>query len=94
MDIEKNTVEYLAKLARIRMTDEEINRMRGELATIISYVSQLNTVGTEVLNESRHILPLENIWREDATAPSLPRNEVLKNAPEKARGMFKVPKII
>jgi aspartyl-tRNA(Asn)/glutamyl-tRNA(Gln) amidotransferase subunit C len=93
-DIEKGTVEYLAKLSRILLTEEEITRMKTELGTILSYVSQLNEVETDMTGETFNVLGLKDIRRNDEVKPSLPKEDVLKNGPETSRGFFRVPKII
>ncbi len=92
--IDKNTIDYIAKLARIRLSEEEKNRFVSDLESIIGYVSQLNQLNTQNIEPAKHVLPLHNICRKDKRKQSLRSEEVLKNAPEKADNMFKVPGII
>ncbi|HPC29919.1 MAG TPA: Asp-tRNA(Asn)/Glu-tRNA(Gln) amidotransferase subunit GatC [Candidatus Ratteibacteria bacterium] len=92
--IDRKTVNYLAKLARIRIDETQMDSIVSDLATIISYVSQLNQINTEDVQPAKHVLPFHNISRKDNTKPSLPLEDVLKNAPEKTGNFFKVPKII
>jgi len=87
-------VAYVAKLARIALTEEEIQRLGGQLGDILDYIDTLNEVDTEDVPPMSHVLPLENIYREDAVGTSLPVDEVLDNAPSKKGNFFKVPKII
>ncbi|HOC03215.1 MAG TPA: Asp-tRNA(Asn)/Glu-tRNA(Gln) amidotransferase subunit GatC [bacterium] len=92
--IDRKTVNYLAKLARIRIDETQMDSIVSDLATIISYVSQLNQINTEDVQPAKHVLPFHNISRKDNIKPSLPLEDVLKNAPEKTGNFFKVPKII
>ena len=93
-EIDRRTINYLAKLARIRIDETQMDSIVSDLATIISYVSQLNQINTEDVQPAKHVLPFHNISRKDNTKPSLPLEDVLKNAPEKTGNFFKVPKII
>jgi len=87
-------VVYVAKLARLALSAEEIERLGAQLNGIIDYVSELNEVDTSAVEPTSHVLPLKNVYREDKAGPSLPVDEVLKNAPSKEDGFFKVPKVI
>ncbi|MCM8821275.1 MAG: Asp-tRNA(Asn)/Glu-tRNA(Gln) amidotransferase subunit GatC [Candidatus Omnitrophica bacterium] len=93
-DIDKSAIEYLAKLARIKLKDEEMEKLIADLKNIIDYVSQLNQLNTENVEPAKHVLPYCNVCRKDVKKNSLPVEEVLKNAPERAENMFKVPGII
>lgn len=90
----KIDVVYVAKLARLALTEEEIKRLSGQLNDILDYINKLNKVDTKDAEPTTHVLPLENAHREDAVRPSLPIGEVLKNAPSKDGNFFKVPKVI
>lgn len=92
--MDKNTVEYLAKLARIKLSDAEISKLVRDLETILDYVSQLNQLDTEKVKPVTHVLRLNNVFRKDEKKSSLQVVEVFKNAPEKTENMFKVPGII
>ncbi|MCM8816213.1 MAG: Asp-tRNA(Asn)/Glu-tRNA(Gln) amidotransferase subunit GatC [Candidatus Omnitrophica bacterium] len=76
------------------MNEQEKNKLVEDLETILEYVSQLNQLNTEKVEPAKHVLKLNNVMRKDQIKPSLPVEEVLKNAPEKTKKMFRVPGII
>jgi aspartyl-tRNA(Asn)/glutamyl-tRNA(Gln) amidotransferase subunit C len=88
------TVEHVANLARLYLSEEEKKEMANTLSSILDYMDKLNELDTTDVPPTAHIIPLKNVFREDVVKESLPREEVLKNAPEKERGFFKVPRII
>lgn len=94
MKITIETVEHVANLARLYLSEEEKKEMANTLSSILDYMDKLNELDTTDVPPTAHIIPLKNVFREDVVKESLPREEVLKNAPEKERGFFKVPRII
>ncbi len=94
MAITAKDVEYLAHLARVELSPEEIQRFSGQLDEILAYVGKLKQAKTEGVAPTSHVLPLSNVFREDKTAPSLPTEETLSNAPERDGPFFRVPQII
>jgi len=90
----EGVVKYIAKLARLALSSEEITLFGGQLSDILNYISKLNEVDTENIEPTSHVEPLQNVEREDVVKPSLPIGEVLKNAPSKEGNFFKVPKVI
>lgn len=94
MGISPKDVEYLAHLARVELSPEEIQRFAGQLDEILAYVEKLKGARTEGVAPTSHVLPLSNVFREDRQAPSLPTEEALSNAPEREGSFFKVPQII
>ncbi len=92
--ITKKDVEYVAKLARLKLSEEEKERFTKQLDQILKYVGKLNKLDTEKVKPTSHVLPLKNVFREDKVGKSLEVEKALENAPEKARGFFKVPRII
>jgi aspartyl-tRNA(Asn)/glutamyl-tRNA(Gln) amidotransferase subunit C len=94
MSISVKDVEYLAHLARIQLSPEEIQRFAGQLDEILGYVEKLKSVSTEGVPPTSHVLSLSNVFREDRTRPSLSPEEALANAPDKEGPFFRVPKII
>ncbi len=94
MKITKKDVEHVARLARIKLTEEEKKKFTKQLDQILKYMDKLNELDTSKVEPTSHVLPLKNVMRKDKVKPSLPRDEVLENVPDKARGHFKVPKII
>jgi len=94
MALTEADVDHVAKLARLEITPEERTRYRGQLNAILDHAAGLTGLDLSQVPPTAHILPLNNVWRMDSVCPSLPREEVLANAPDKAKGCFRVPKII
>src|SRR4051812_14034159 len=87
-------VRHVAKLARLAVPDEKLEKYAGQLRSILGYVDQLAQVETAGVEPMAHVLPVKNVFREDAVQPSLPLEKVLQNAPETDGPFFKVPKVI
>jgi aspartyl-tRNA(Asn)/glutamyl-tRNA(Gln) amidotransferase subunit C len=94
MKLTKKDVEYVAKLARLELNEEEKEKYTLQLAQILEYVSKLEQLNTQNIEPTSHVLSLENVFRDDEVKPSLSRDEVLANAPETEDGYFKVKKVI
>ncbi|HOK79233.1 MAG TPA: Asp-tRNA(Asn)/Glu-tRNA(Gln) amidotransferase subunit GatC [bacterium] len=93
-DIDRKTVEYLTKLARIKIENSEMEKIILDLKSILDYISQLNQLNTENIEPAKHVLSCANVCRKDKSRPSLPVDSVMKIAPEKTGNLFRVPKII
>lgn len=94
MEITREQVEHVAKLARLAVSEEEKVLFARQLSSILTYVETLNRVDTAQVEPTSHVIPLQNVMREDAVKPSLSRDEALANAPDSESGCFRVPKII
>lgn len=94
MAIDKNTVKYTADLARIELSEQELEHFTSQLNKILEYVNQLENVDVSKLEPTSHVLEMKNVYREDVVRKSLTACEVLKNAPNQENSLFKVPKII
>jgi aspartyl-tRNA(Asn)/glutamyl-tRNA(Gln) amidotransferase subunit C len=94
MKISKQEVEHVARLARLELSEGEKDRLIDQLSNILTYVETLNGLDTKGVEPTSHVLDIKNVMRDDVSAPSLPQEQALANAPEKAAGHFKVPKII
>jgi len=92
--LSKDIVKHVARLCRLRLSDEELKSFTHEISEILNYIEKLNKLDTENVKPLAHVLPLSNVLREDEVKVSLPRNMALANAPEKIKGFFSVPKII
>jgi len=93
-EINKETVEHLSELARIRMTDDEIEKMTNELHVITDAIALIQEVGQKDLKATHHPLNLVNALRPDEPKTPLTVEEALSGAPEKEDDKFKVPKIL
>lgn len=87
-------VEYVALLARLSLNQEEKERFAQQLGAILEYADRLTALDTESIQPLDHILPINNIFREDVVVPSPPREEILSNAPLAEDGQYQVPKIL
>jgi aspartyl-tRNA(Asn)/glutamyl-tRNA(Gln) amidotransferase subunit C len=87
-------VEHVARLARLELSAAEKERMRKELDGILSYIDKLRALDTRGVEPTSHAVPLTNVMRDDTEVPSLPRDEMLANAPDRHGELFRVPKII
>ena len=87
-------VKHVARLARLELRPEEKERMRGELDGILAYIDKLRAVDIDGVEPTSHAVPLINVMRDDDPRPSLPRDEMLANAPDPHGDFFRVPKII
>ncbi len=93
MSITREDVVHVADLARLALTDEEIELYTAQMKKILGYVEKLSALDTTGVEPSGNYAAGESL-REDAVRPSLEREKALQNAPAKARGCFKVPRII
>ena len=89
--IDRDQVLHVAKLARLRLSDEEVDRMAGELSKILEHVETMNELDLEGVEPTSHVVPIENVWRADEPWPSLDREVALSQAPEHAEDSFRVP---
>lgn len=94
MEISKEEVERVAKLARLEITEAEKEIFSKHLSSILTYMDKLKTLNTEGVEPTATVLGQTNVFREDKARPSLPAEEALANAPESGEGFFVVPRII
>ncbi len=92
--ISAKEVAYLADLARIAMTEEEVELLASELAIIADAASRVSEVASPDVPPTRHPAPLQNVMREDVAGQPIDRTELLAAAPEQEDGMFKVAQIL
>ena len=91
--ISTDDVKHVAKLARLELTDEEINKYSKQLDSIIKYVEQMNEVDTTGIEPMPHAIPVYNVMREDVVKYEQTKEELMANAPYEEDGFFRVPKI-
>jgi aspartyl-tRNA(Asn)/glutamyl-tRNA(Gln) amidotransferase subunit C len=89
--IERDQVLHVAKLARLRLSDEEVERMSEELSTILDHIEKINELDLDDVEPTSHVIELENVLRDDEPRPSWPRERMLEGAPDEAEGGFRVP---
>ena len=89
-----DAVRHVAKLARLALDDQHLERLTVQLENILEYVAKIGQVDVTGVEPMAHALPLHNVLREDVVEPSLPLEKVLMNAPETDGPFFKVPKVI
>ena len=94
MSITKETVEYVANLARMHLEEQELEKMSKQLQGILDFIDKLKEVDISDIKPTSHILPIKNVFREDVLKESLPIDKVLANAPSKDDRFFTVPKVI
>ncbi|HVD39610.1 MAG TPA: Asp-tRNA(Asn)/Glu-tRNA(Gln) amidotransferase subunit GatC [Solirubrobacterales bacterium] len=89
--IEREQVLHVAKLSRLRLSDEEVETMVGELSGILEHVDRIGNLDLEGVEPTSHVVALENVLRADEPRPSLPREVALASAPEPQDGAFRAP---
>ena len=94
MKITTEFIDHISQLSRLRLPEEEKTKMAGDLEGILAYMDTLNTLDTSDVEPLSHVFPVKNVLREDETAPSMDRGELLKNAPATDGGTFLVPKAV
>jgi aspartyl-tRNA(Asn)/glutamyl-tRNA(Gln) amidotransferase subunit C len=87
-------VAYVAKLARINLTEEEANAFQKQLDDVLKYVEKLRQANVSHVEAAAHALPIFNVFREDAPRDWFTAEQALNNAPRKANGLFIVPKVV
>lgn len=94
MALSREQVEHIAELAKLRLTDEEINRYGEQLSAILEYFEALDALDTDAIPATASVLPLTNIMREDKAHQTLTRDEILANAPDMESGQFRVKAVL
>jgi aspartyl-tRNA(Asn)/glutamyl-tRNA(Gln) amidotransferase subunit C len=89
--IEREQVLHVAKLARLRLSEDEVEKMAGELSGILGHVDRISELDLDDVAPTSHVVDLENVLRPDEPRPSWPREVVLEQAPDPADGAFRVP---
>lgn len=87
-------VPYLARLARLEITQEEIGIFGPQLGRILDHVEQMNKLDISGIEPTAHAITVFDVIREDAVGESLPKKTILGNAPHNANGLFVVPKVL
>jgi aspartyl-tRNA(Asn)/glutamyl-tRNA(Gln) amidotransferase subunit C len=89
--IDREQVLHVARLARLQLSEQEVDRMAGEMSTILGHVETMNELDLEGVEPTSHVVELQNVLREDVPRDCLPRERALEQAPDAAGGGFRVP---
>ena len=89
--IDREQVLHVARLARLALTEEEVETMTRELSGILEHVDRIAELDLEQVEPTDHVVDLENVLRPDEPRPSWPREKMLEQAPDPAEGAFRVP---
>jgi aspartyl-tRNA(Asn)/glutamyl-tRNA(Gln) amidotransferase subunit C len=92
--ISREEVAHLARLSRLAVTEEELDRFAEQLEVILQAVARVGEVAAADIPPTSHSVPLTNVYRDDVVQPCLPRDEVLAGAPDAVDGRFRVPRIL
>ena len=92
--ISREEVAHLARLSRLAVTEQELDRFAGQLDVILQSVARIGDVAADDIPPTSHSVPLTNIYRDDVVQPSLTQEEALSGAPDSSEGRFRVPRIL
>ncbi|HSB69334.1 MAG TPA: Asp-tRNA(Asn)/Glu-tRNA(Gln) amidotransferase subunit GatC [Candidatus Methylomirabilis sp.] len=92
--ITREEVEHVARLARLELTEAEMEQMTAQLDSILGYMDTLNELDTGQVEPTTTVIPMTSVMREDMVRPSLTQEEALANAPDREDVYFRVPRII
>ena len=90
----RDDVAHVARLARLDLTDEELERFTGQLGAVLEHAADIAALDIADVPPTAHPLPLKNVLRADEPVASLERDEVLRQAPAAEDGRFRVPRIL
>ncbi len=94
MKLSRAQVMDIAELAKLELTDQEIEQFTGQLSAVLDYASRLEQLDTQDIPPTATVLPLKSVMREDAVRPSLPCEQALTNAPDSVEGQFRVNAVL
>ncbi|MEQ0558402.1 Asp-tRNA(Asn)/Glu-tRNA(Gln) amidotransferase subunit GatC [Amycolatopsis sp. NEAU-NG30] len=93
-NISRDEVAHLAKLARLAVTDDELDVFAGQLDQILDSVAKVSEVAADDVPPTSHAVPLTNVFRQDVVVPGLSQQQALAGAPAAEEGRFRVPRIL
>ena len=94
MAVTKKDVEHIAKLAKLKFSEPEKEKLKGELNKVLEYIDKLDELDLTNVEPLENMNETENVFREDDVKPCLTKEEALRNAPSKTDNFFKVPKVL
>ena len=92
--ISREDVLHVARLARLELSEPELEKMREQLNSILTYIDRLKELDVAGVEPTSHAVPMVNVMRDDVVVPSFPREEMLANAPDRVGDFVRVPRII
>ena len=94
MKVNKSDVEHVAKLARLGLSEEEKNLFTQQLNQILEFADKINKLNTDNIEPTAHIMQVPTPYRDDVVKPFPNTADILKNAPQEEKNMFRVPRIL
>ena len=94
MSLSRQEVEKVSLLARLRLSEQELDLMTSQLGQIVEYVEQLSELDTENVEPMAHAVAIQNVFADDEVAASLDRNQALANAPKRDDECYRVPAVL
>lgn len=94
MSISLDDVQHVASLARLGLSDDEMETMRDQLASILEHIAVLDALDTESISPTAQVIAVDNVMREDTVTPSLDQKTVTDLAPAHERGFIVVPRVL
>lgn len=94
MAISREEVEHVARLARLELTDAEIEQFRGQLSAVLERAQRIQSLDLEGVPPTAHPVELRNVWRPDVVVPPQDTEAILANAPQREGSLFRVPRIL
>ena len=92
--ISDETIEYVGILAKLELSEEEKEKAKKDMGSMLDYIDKLNELDTTGVEQMSHVFPVQNVFREDVVVNGDDRENILKNAPEEKDGSFVVPKTV
>lgn len=94
MKVTKETIDHVADLVKLSLTEEEKAKLAKDLNSIVSYMDTMNEIDTDEVQPLTHVLPLKNLFRQDVLKNSSDQDQILSNTPLQKDGSFQVPKAV
>ena len=94
MSLTRKQVEYIAELAKLELTETELERYLQQLSTVLDYAAELQAVPTDDIAPTASVLPIRTVLREDTIRPSLPNEKAIANAVDAIEGQFRVDAVL
>lgn len=94
MSLTREDVIYVANLARLEFSDDEVTALAGQLGAVLDYAETLSGLDTSKIKPTEHVLAVKNVFREDEVKECLTNDLALANAPDTEAGCFKIPRVV